>query len=33
MHDHDYTCGCNRYAGFGELVDAVRTLFAHPERW
>ena len=33
QHDHDYTGGYNRYADFGELVDAVRALFAHPERW
>lgn len=32
-HDHDYTGGYNRHAGFGELADAVRTLFAHPECW
>lgn len=32
-HDHDYTGGYNRYADFSELGEAVRDLFAHPERW
>lgn len=32
-HDRDYTGGTNRYADFSELADAVRDLFAHPERW
>jgi hypothetical protein len=32
-HDRDYTGGTNRYADFGELGEAVKELFAHPERW
>lgn len=32
-HDHDYTGGYNRYADFSKLGEAVRDLFAHPERW
>lgn len=32
-HDRDYTGGTNRYADFSELGEAVRDLFAHPERW
>lgn len=32
-HDRDWTGGTNRYADFGGLGEAVKDLFAHPERW
>ena len=31
--DRDYSGGTNRYAEFPRLGQAVRDLFAHPERW
>ena len=31
--DRDYTGGANRYVDFSKLAEAVRDLFARPERW
>ena len=30
--NRDYTGGANRYADFSKLVEAVKDLFARPER-